>query len=365
MVASAQSESGGPNDGGQPSRKGAPVATALKWVGGAAAVVSLLLALNQVTGLVQNFRIHHAEFSEAMKAGGQQQERGDYPAAFESFKHAAELDPIDRRAQKHEAQAAMLWLETAHSKDKSFTELANELVPVLDRALSEAKGPSAADILAHIGWANFLRYRENPANRDLVAQSYHDALKIDPQNPYAHAMLGHWILWNNGKVEDANREFSAALASGPERGFVRELQLSAFNNEHSDTEAARLLRDRKSTRLNQEPIKASYCNNIYNRVFYFRTSDPEGLRQVLTGAGLRPEETLATYDWLASQCAGDQDVRREREFVVAFLAEMAGNNAEALSKFKALQAELQGQMTNSLLSDVGGAIKGLSGGKAH
>jgi hypothetical protein len=44
---------------------------------------------------------------------------------------------------------------------------------------------------------------------------------------------------------------------------------------------------------------------------------------------------------------------------------MAGNNAEALSKFKALQAELQGQMTNSLLSDVGGAIKGLSGGKAH
>jgi tetratricopeptide (TPR) repeat protein len=364
MAASAQPESDGSNDG--PSCKGALVATALKWVGGAAAVVSLLLALNQVTGLVQNFRIHHAEFSAAMKAGEQQQKRGDYPAAFESFKHAAELDPIDRGAQRHEADVAMLWLENAHSsKDKSFTELANQLVPALDKALTNAKGPAAADILAHIGWANFLRYRENPANRDLVAQSYQDALKIDLQNPYAHAMLGHWILWNNGKVEDANREFSAALASGREHGFVRELQLSAFNNEHSDAEDAQLLRIANEMRVNKEPIKASYCNNIYNRVFYFKTSDLEGLRQVFTGAGLKPEETLATYDWLTSRRVGDQDVRREREFVAAFLAEMAGNNAEALSKFKALQAELQGQVTNSLLSDVGGAIKGLSGGKAH
>ncbi len=315
---------------------------------------------------MQNFRIHHAEFAEAMKAGEQQQERGDYPAAFDSFKHAAELDPIDRGAQKREAQAAMLWLENAHSsKDKSFTELANQLVPVLDKALTDAKGPAAADILAHIGWANFLRYRDNPSDRDLVARSYHDALKIDPQNPYAHAMAGHWILWNNGKVEDANREFSAALASGRERAFVRNLQLSAFNNEHSDAEDAQLLRIANEMRTNREQIKAAYCNNIYNRVFYFRTSDPEGLREVLTGSGLKPEDILATYDWLATQTAGDQDVRRVREFMVAFLAEMAGNNAEALSKYKSLQAELQGQTTNSLLIDVGGAVKRLSGGKGQ
>ncbi len=43
MAASAQPESGRSSESGQPSRKGTPVATALKWVGGAAAVVSLLL----------------------------------------------------------------------------------------------------------------------------------------------------------------------------------------------------------------------------------------------------------------------------------------------------------------------------------
>jgi tetratricopeptide (TPR) repeat protein len=316
--------------------------------------------------VVQNFRIHHNEFSEAMKAGEQQQERGDYPAAFDSFKRAAELDPIDRAAQQREAGAAMLWLENAHSsKDKSFTELADQLVPVLDKALTNAKGAAAADILAHIGWANFLRYRENPADRDLVARSYHDALKIDPQNPYAHAMAGHWILWNNGKVEAANLEFSAALASGRERAFVRELQLSAFNNGHSDVEDAQLLRIASEMRVNKEPIKAAYDNDIYNRVFYFRTSDLKGLGEVLTGSGLRPDETLTTYDWLATQTAGDQDVRQVREFIVAFLAGMVGNHAEALSKFKSLQAELHGQTTNSLLSDVGEAIKRVSGGNAH
>src|SRR5438093_4215154 len=88
----------------------------LKAIGAVAAVVSLLLGLNQVTGLVQNFRIHRQAFSEAMASGDQEQRRGDNAAAFRSFKRAAELDPIDREARAREAQAAMLWLETVHAQ---------------------------------------------------------------------------------------------------------------------------------------------------------------------------------------------------------------------------------------------------------
>jgi hypothetical protein len=76
----------------------------LKAVGAIAAVVSLLLGLNQFTGVVQQFRIHHKEFSEAMKSGDAEQLRGDYGAAFRSFKHATELDPIDRQAQANETR---------------------------------------------------------------------------------------------------------------------------------------------------------------------------------------------------------------------------------------------------------------------
>src|SRR5215510_1173761 len=120
----------------------------MKGVGAVAAVVSLLLGLNQLTGVVQQLRIHHKEFSEAMTAGEQEQRRGDYAAAFRSFKRAVELDPIDREAQSRETQAAMLWLETAHAtQNQSFTDVANQLVPVLDKALSRVKGPAAGDIL--------------------------------------------------------------------------------------------------------------------------------------------------------------------------------------------------------------------------
>src|SRR5215475_12383555 len=93
----------------------------LKWMGGVTAVISLLLGLNQATGVVQKFRLYHKEFSETMKAGKQQLDRTDYPAAFASFKHAIELDPVDREAQAREAEAAMLWLENAHALNRTFT----------------------------------------------------------------------------------------------------------------------------------------------------------------------------------------------------------------------------------------------------
>jgi hypothetical protein len=50
-----------------------------------------LLRVPKHSRVAQNFRIHHKEFGEAMVAGEQEQERRDYPAAFDSFKHAAEL----------------------------------------------------------------------------------------------------------------------------------------------------------------------------------------------------------------------------------------------------------------------------------
>ncbi len=232
MAANTQSEPGGSSEGAQTPRKSSVLATALKWIGAVTAVVSLLLGLNQVTGLLQKFRIHHKEFSEAMKSGEQAQQRGDYPAAFDSFKRAVEMDPIDRDAQKDQAQAAMLWLENVNTRDRSFTDTANLVLPVLDKSLSSAKGQEAADLLAHIGWANFLRDRYASGN-PVIIKSYQEAVKLDPRNPYANAMWGHWILWHKGDAKAAGEHFAAALESGRERPYVRELQLSAYLNGNS------------------------------------------------------------------------------------------------------------------------------------
>jgi hypothetical protein len=334
----------------------------LKSIGAVSAAISFLLALNQVTGVVQNFRIHHQEFGEATRAGEQAQERHDYPAAFASFKHAAELDPIDRRAQEQETKAAMLWLENAHgTQERSFTDLANQLLPVLDKGLSRAKGSAAADILAHVGWANFLRYRDGVREGVTVEENFRQALSKDSSNVYAHAMWGFWILWQGGKLAAANDHFSAALVSGRESDYVRDLRLHALLNAQRDETDAELLRMANDTRKKGEAMSEPQRRPILENVFGERVNDHNRLVQILSV--LPVNETEATYDWLN---AGDNNPWVEgqafRPFIVANLREIAGDRTQALSIYRTLQAELRGKPV-SLVPQVDEAIKRLSAGR--
>jgi tetratricopeptide (TPR) repeat protein len=358
MAASTQTGSGGSSESAQTPRKSSPVATALKWIGGVAAVISLLLGLNQVTGVLQTFRVHHKEFAEAMKAGELEQERGDYPAAFDSFKRAVELDPVDRDAQKHQAQAAMLWLENVQTRERSFTDTANLILPALDKSLSSAKGQDAADLLAHIGWANFLKSRDGSGSPEIIAQSYQEAVKLDEHNPYANAMWAHWILWQNGDAKQAKEHFAAALESGRARPYVRELQLSAYQNVHSADNDAELLRIANQMRVQGEPIEPREQRWIFEQIFLSDLNDPAEFAQVMRA--LKPEDALATYDWLSSgQTSSDLPLRRG--YVVAFALEVAGQPAEALAQYKALQQQLQQSRTHySLTSSVNDAVQRLS-----
>jgi tetratricopeptide (TPR) repeat protein len=363
MAASTQSDPSRGNAGENASAKKVTLATALKWIGGITAVISLLLALNQVTGLLQNFRVHHKEFSEAMKAGQQEQERGDYPAAFDSFKRAVELDPVDRDAQKHQAQAAMLWLENVQTRERSFTDTANLVLPVLDKSLSNAKGQYAADLLAHIGWANFLKSRDGSGSPDTIAKSYQDAVKLDPYNPYANAMWAHWILWQNDDAREAKERFAAALGSGRARPYVRELQLSAYQNVHSPQNDAELLCVSNEMRAQGEPIEPREQRRIFEQIFLADLDDYVEFAQVMRA--VKPEDALATYDWLSpGQTSTDLPLRRE--YVAAFALEVAGPPAEALARYKALQRQLQqGNTHYSLTSAVNNAVQRLSAPKSR
>ena len=309
----------------------------LKAVGAAAAVVSLLLGLNQATGLVQNFRIHRQAFSEAIASGDQEQRRGDNAAAFRSFKRAAELDPIDRQAQTREAQAAMLWLETVHAQKQSFTDVANELLPMLDIALARASGPAAGDIQAHIAWANFLKYRDGLREGINVDDNLKAAFVADPSNVYAHAMSGFWILWQGGDLKSAESHFAAALATGRVRPYVRQLQLSALTNVDSPDNDAEALRVANDVRKSGETIDVTLRERIFWNNFSSRFHSPD--RLVASLSVLSPQEAEATYDWLDDRLA-DVVKTTSRAFVLANLSEIQGRRAEALAEYQALQKQL-------------------------
>ncbi|HUK34024.1 MAG TPA: hypothetical protein VLV86_08955 [Vicinamibacterales bacterium] len=311
----------------------------LKAVGAVAAVVSLLLGLNQLTGVVQNFRVHRKEFSEAMASGDQEQRRGDNAAAFRSFKRAAELDPIDRAAQTRETQAAMLWLETVHAtQGQSFTDVANQVLPVLDAALTKAQGATAGDILSHIAWANFLKYREGVREGINVDENLKAALTADPNNAYGHAMSGFWMLWQGGDVKAAAAHFSAALATGRDRPYVRQLQLSALINGDSPEYDAEALRAANDMRKSGETIDTDLRQRIFWNCFTSHLHSREELVSSLSAVS--PADVQATYDWLDDH-QPDAVKAASRAFVEANLTEIQGRRADALVQYQALQKQLR------------------------
>ena len=229
--------------------------TLLKWVGAVTAVLSLILGLYQVTQLVSDIRERKRHIAELHGVGKQQQGAGDFPSAWASFEQALKnadeggqiakltgrLDPERRQLREAQEDLAMAWLENIRvAEGQKFSDIVDKLVPVLDRGIGGANGIRKADLLAHVGWAYFLKTREGPRNVN-PEKYYRQASEIDPANPYAHAYWGHWILWNSGNLEDALKHFSAAVASGREVPHVRTIQLSALQIVRSEIKAAKAL----------------------------------------------------------------------------------------------------------------------------
>jgi Tfp pilus assembly protein PilF len=312
----------------------------LKVVGGIAAVLSLFLTLNQFTGLIQKFRIHHADFTQTMTVGDQQMQRQEYQQAFESFKHAVELDPIDHNAQRQETQAGMMWLENVHSARMSFKSTVDAVQPVLERALTGAQGEYAGDLAAHIGWANFLRLREGDTGNLAIESSYKQALSVDPGNAYAHAMLGHWILWNHGSLDKAREHFSAAIATGKHGEFIRTLHVSALLNlQGADDE---LLRVADQIRRSGEPLSDDERNRIFGELFILKLHDTASLTHYLPVVSA--DDLAADYDWLGQGNVSDTDPDQRKwrkAYLLGVQAEGRGDKKRALVAFQALQAELQ------------------------
>ena len=65
--------------------------------------------------------------------------------------------------------------------------------PVLARGAASSDDRRAANALAHLGWADFLRSREGAMGLD-PPRYYRQAIQRDPQNVYAHAMWGHDLI---------------------------------------------------------------------------------------------------------------------------------------------------------------------------
>jgi len=302
-------------------------------VGGATAVLSLIFGVFQLVQTVATIRAQQHQVAELLRVGELQQATRDYSAAWASFAEAAKtteaggevakltgsLSADQRRTRKAEEDLAMAWLEDiSASKAEMFSDIADKVVPVLDRGVANSSGMRKADLLAHIGWANFLRQRSGTFNLDIEAK-YRDALESDPANPFAHAMWGHWLIVNGNSLREAQQHFAAAVKSGRERPFVRKLQLAALEWVSEEDDQIELIRVCNEMRKNDESLsKEERVRVLSDTDFLYRNMPLSQLARILPA-----DEQLATYRWLLR--GFDVAQSNYRSFALARLAEAAGD----------------------------------------
>jgi HEAT repeat protein len=309
------------------------LAAILKWVGAATAVLSLVFGVYQLVRTVGDIRAQHRQVVELLKLGKDQQAARDYTAAWASFAKAAKaaqaggeiakllgsLSADQRRTREARENLAMVWAEDVHVPEgKTFSDVVDKLIPVLTRGAEGTTGVREADLLAHIGWANFLRSRDGVLNL-AIEEKYREALQIDPANPYAHAMWGHWLIVDGNHLREAKQHFAAAVKSGRERPFVRQYQLAALEWVGEDENKMELIRVCNDMRKDHEPLSQEDRRRILSHTIFLYMEAPRAkLAEILPA-----DEDLATYRWLLR--GTDTTQSNYQNFALARLSEAAGD----------------------------------------
>jgi tetratricopeptide (TPR) repeat protein len=290
---------------------------------------------------------HVREASDLLQNARSLQHAGEYASAFDKIQAArthVTQNPIPTLFQHQlvediatqQLAIATAWLDDMHVKEgERFSELVSKLLPTLDEAIVTSTGAQKATLLAYRGWADFLRSRDSGQRLEPDA-FYRQALEIDPANVYAHTMWGHWIAWTRGNLGDAKKHFDSALASGQQRPYVRDRQLSAMANLRNDEGDGETIRIVSDMLIQQEPIPDA----IKWRIRSIFTSSCGFLSRHETArlAAVLPESTLISL--LRSLFPPDSD-REQSHWVqpcIARLQEFAGRKAEALETYRAIQS---------------------------
>jgi tetratricopeptide (TPR) repeat protein len=329
----------------------------------AALLISILLAGGfGIWRVVENKRIC-SQALPLMATAKLHHDGADYAAAWEGYAKALAICPTDAEATKQQQQVAMDWLDNIHATPgkESFTDIVTRVQPALSSAGVSKDDVRAADGLAHLGWADFLRSRDGKQGLDPV-HYYQQAIQRDPQNPYAHAYWGHYILVTSGDVKQAKAHFEQALAAKSRRPFVRTMELAGLvwrDGIEQQDEVARVANEMREQgevmpSIGGHPFTSRLWNVYYDRLV--RGNDRADFIDVL-----RPGDHLATFAWLFPDYARSTSNRSAYLFMLAQLQEHSGAQADALATYRSVAALTteQGIKSGRMVDEVKLAIRRL------
>jgi hypothetical protein len=345
----------------KPNAMNSRVSAAMKWVGIITALISFGTAVYALVHSASELRDHKRVFQEQLKSGQVQEASGDFANAWDSLTHAeatvAEegvfakllggLSAEQREVRTAEQDLAMEWLRSSRVPEGSqFSSIADKLVSVLTVGAGTSTGARKADLLAHLGWAYFLKSRDGDGSLRPDAE-YKEAVAADDKNPYANAFWGHWILWTHGALKEANERFASALSSGRAKTVVRHFQLAALANVRSTDTDAEWLRVVSDMVAAQEMIDAPVRSEVCNR-YMDALGDPALMKAI--DAAVAPARQVQLLQALLQSEALSVAQKTTLKVALAESLETAARPQDALDIWKTLEVDLKSQ-PHSIWSD--------------
>ena len=314
----------------------------LKWVAGITAVVGLITGLSGVVGPVKGWWTQGRQSKSMFATALKQEDLGEYPAAFDTLTEILKNKPGDIAALHARLDVTMLWIEDTWAPLHDSEEYAKQerpifdrMTPVLEAGLGTSKDYRAADVVAHLGWLNLLKWKivgEDGRMEELIRR----ALEMDPGNVYANAMMGDLMLQTGGSVTEARAHFDAALKTGKVKNFVRSCQLESMMYNDSPGVRGELIRVANQMRKDNDPLSDSNKGRIHSYFSPTMDSDAE-LHEVVMA--VPPDEAWATYQWVSPPESDSGYNAQEARFIQARIDEASGKKADALKIYRELLQE--------------------------
>jgi tetratricopeptide (TPR) repeat protein len=339
--------------------------TVMGWVGRTTALIGLFATLaGGVTWLINHHK-RSAEREAEMALAKTQTTQGEYQSAVEAYAVILKTDSLYRPALDQQLDAAMLWVEDFHVLAREGQDAANlsatqldQIMSILESGLTRTKGTRAADVQAHLGWAHWLN--QHIAEREFghaAEQNLRAALAADPNNVYASAMLGNWMLQNGGSVREAVEHFGIAVSTGKARPFVRSLQIGGLIHLEKPGARAELVRVANAMRKSAEALDEAHKTRILGFCFDPIVTNRAELQESLSA--VPPDDVWTTYLWLDDNPGESRNDVLVHQFIQANIMDISGKRQESLDQFRALQKELK-NAPGSLRDSVDAAIARLS-----
>lgn len=332
-------------------------------------IVALLIAGSAWLGLPPYLerREQNAKAAVLVQKSRTQSDAGNQASAWKLLEEANAVAPASREVFEAQEQLAMQLLRRAGvnfsgGSTDGVEDFVNRMSPVLSRGTSGAKGERLANLLAHMGWADYLRGGRAGSGGLDPTQRYRSALEADPGNVYAHAMWGFELLRKRNSPEalaEAKKHFSAALQSGREREYLRHLQVSALLQTYTNMWIAdperqkEALRVANEVRTGGETTPKGWGTSSLRRKLWsiYHFGFVAGDEQAPLLDVLPPAEHLALFRWLflEDDLATGQGgpMLFDYLYVRAQLEEQGGDRAGALASYRRLLDEFAARKFDS------------------